>query len=78
MADIAMAAGFGSIRRFNAVMQRTYARRAAESTRDIPVLFMTAKADEAFDSGAAQGVIAKPFELGGLADEVAARLGWSS
>jgi AraC family transcriptional regulator of adaptative response / DNA-3-methyladenine glycosylase II len=26
MADIAMAAGFGSIRRFNAVMQRTYAR----------------------------------------------------
>ena len=33
MADIAMAAGFGSIRRFNAVMRRTYGRTPTELRR---------------------------------------------
>lgn len=52
--------------------------RASEATRDIPVLYLTAKADEAFDAGDAQGVLAKPFDIGSLAGDVAGALGWES
>ena len=52
--------------------------REREETSGIPVLFLTAKADEAFDSSGAQGVIAKPFDMATLAEDVAAALGWMS
>jgi CheY-like chemotaxis protein len=51
--------------------------REGEATRDIPVLFLTAKEGAAFDAGEAQGVLAKPFDLGSLAGDVAAALGWA-
>jgi CheY-like chemotaxis protein len=55
--------------------------RAAEPTRDIPVVFLTARAEdderrELRELGAA-GVIAKPFDPAGLAGQVAETLGWS-
>jgi two-component system alkaline phosphatase synthesis response regulator PhoP len=55
--------------------------RSEEPTRDIPVVFLTAKAEdtdrrELEDLGAA-GVIAKPFDPGELAGQVAQTLGWS-
>jgi CheY-like chemotaxis protein len=52
--------------------------RAGEATREIPVLFLTARESGAFDPGDAQGVIAKPFEIGTLAGDVAAALGWQA
>lgn len=52
--------------------------RSDEATRDIPVLYLTAKADEAFDAGDAQGVLAKPFDVGSLAGAVADALGWET
>ena len=52
--------------------------RAGETTREIPVLFLTARAEEDFAAGAAQGVLAKPFDIGSLAQDVAAALGWDT
>ncbi|MFL5844697.1 MAG: response regulator [Solirubrobacteraceae bacterium] len=52
--------------------------RAQEATRDVPVLFLTAKEEGAFTAGDAQGVIAKPFDIGSLAGDVAAALGWDA
>jgi CheY-like chemotaxis protein len=51
--------------------------REREATRDIPVLYLTAKAEGAIDLSGAQGVIAKPFEMASLAGDVAAALGWA-
>lgn len=54
--------------------------KASESTKDIPVLFLTAKlqaADvERFRELGAEGVLSKPFDPMSLPDEVAAALGW--
>ena len=52
--------------------------REQATTREIPVLYLTAKTDDGFDATGAQGVIAKPFEIGSLAGEVAAALGWET
>jgi len=59
---------------------QTLARlRAQDETRDTPVLYLTAKADdEHFDADGAQGVLAKPFDIGSLAGDVAAALGWQT
>lgn len=56
------------------------ALRAQESTRGIPVVFLTAKAQmreraQLADLGAA-GVLAKPFDPTTLGDDLAALLGW--
>jgi CheY-like chemotaxis protein len=56
--------------------------RADETTRSIPVVFLTAKvqaADQRFlrELGA-EGMIAKPFDPLLLADEISRVLGWSS
>ena len=54
--------------------------RADASTRDIPVVFLTAKVQAAdrrrFDELGVAAVIAKPFDPLTLADEVRAALGW--
>jgi CheY-like chemotaxis protein len=54
--------------------------REDESTREIPVIFLTAQADEADRARLAElevaGVIAKPFEPTGLAAQVSELLGW--
>jgi CheY-like chemotaxis protein len=54
--------------------------KASESTKDIPVLFLTAKlqaADvERFRELGAEGVLSKPFDPMSLPDEVASALGW--
>ncbi len=57
---------------------QTLARlRAQDATRDVPVLYLTAKDQGGLDLGDAQGVIAKPFDVGTLAEQVSAALGWS-
>jgi CheY-like chemotaxis protein len=48
--------------------------REGEETREIPVVFLTAREDA--DATGAQGVIPKPFAVGELADAVADALGW--
>lgn len=50
--------------------------RADEATRDIPVLFMTARDEGELDLAGAQGVIPKPFAVDRLAGQVADALGW--
>lgn len=65
MADVALAAGFGSVRRFNAVMRRTYARTPRELRRT-PV------------SGGGTGIVLKlpfvaPYDWDGVAGYLAAR-----
>lgn len=50
--------------------------RADDDTRDIPVLFLTARAEESVDTAGAAGVIPKPFDLATLADQVRSSLGW--
>lgn len=50
--------------------------RGREATRETPVLFLTAKAEDGIDLSDAQGVIAKPFDIATLAGDVAAALGW--
>lgn len=50
--------------------------REQEATRDIPVLFLTARAEAEIEAGAA-GVIGKPFHVATLADQVRAALGWA-
>ena len=50
--------------------------RSNDATREIPVLFLTAKAEEALAGSDAQGVLAKPFDVGALAGAVSAALGW--
>ena len=56
--------------------------QADEGTREIPVIFLTAKVQAAdrrrFDELGVAAVIAKPFDPLTLADEVAAALGWSA
>jgi CheY-like chemotaxis protein len=51
-----------------------------EATADIPVVFLTAKAQSADRAGltalGAHGIITKPFDPLSLADELAAVLGW--
>ena len=59
----------------------TFERLQADpSTREIPVVFLTAKVQAAdrrrFDELGVAGVIAKPFDPLTLADEVAQALGW--
>lgn len=49
---------------------------ANAATREIPVLFLTAKED-GFDADGAQGVLAKPFDMGTLPGLVEKALGWS-
>lgn len=51
--------------------------RDSAETSAIPVLFLTAKADGAFEATGAQGVIAKPFDMATLADDVSTALGWA-
>lgn len=55
--------------------------REDERTKDIPVLFLTAKARPAerdrLAGLAVAGVLAKPFDPMTLADQVRAALGWS-
>ena len=52
-----------------------------EETRDVPVVFLTAKTQarevEALRAMGAAGVLAKPFDPMTLADDVAAVLGWA-
>lgn len=60
----------------------TYARLQADAaTRDIPVIFLTAKVQatdrERFTELGVQGIIAKPFDPLELANEVSRLLGWS-
>jgi CheY-like chemotaxis protein len=50
--------------------------RADESTQNIPVLFLTAKSEDSVPAEGAQGVLAKPFDVGSLAGDLAATLGW--
>ncbi len=54
--------------------------RTNEATRDIPVIFLTAKAQTREQRGfrelGAQGVISKPFDPLTLADQVSEILGW--
>jgi CheY-like chemotaxis protein len=56
--------------------------RADETTRDIPVVFLTAKARPAERDRLAglsvSGVLAKPFDPLLLADQLRATLGWES
>jgi CheY-like chemotaxis protein len=52
--------------------------RAQDATRETPVLYLTAKADGGFDAADAQGVLAKPFDMGTFAADVAAALGWET
>jgi CheY-like chemotaxis protein len=55
------------------------ALREDPATRDVPVVFLTAKAQAGERrrlEDLAAGVIAKPFDPVGLAGEVAERLGW--
>jgi CheY-like chemotaxis protein len=57
--------------------------RADPQTADIPVVFLTALADAdeqrvELDALEADGVLAKPFDPGALADLVADVLGWSA
>ncbi len=55
------------------------ALRAQPATRDVPVVFLTAKVQPAERrrlEELASGVIAKPFDPVGLATEVAMKLGW--
>ncbi len=55
------------------------ALREQPATRDVPVVFLTAKVQPSERrrlEGLAAGVIAKPFDPMGLAAEVADRLGW--
>ncbi len=60
----------------------TYVRlQAEEATREIPVIFLTAKVQssdrERFAELGVQGVIAKPFDPLELAKEISRTLGWS-
>lgn len=54
--------------------------RESPATRDIPVIFMTAKAQSAdrrrFYALGAQGVITKPFDPITLADQISGFLAW--
>jgi two-component system alkaline phosphatase synthesis response regulator PhoP len=54
--------------------------QAAPATREVPVIFVTAKGQpsdlERFTALGVAGVIAKPFEIDALAGQVAAILGW--
>lgn len=51
--------------------------RANPSTRDIPVIFLTAEGGAAAPTGAGvQGAIRKPLDPDGLRDQVRALLGW--
>jgi CheY-like chemotaxis protein len=56
--------------------------QADESTRDIPVILLTAKLQvsgpQVWDDLAVAGVISKPFSPMSLADEVSAMLGWAT
>ena len=56
--------------------------RADPQTRDIPVIFMTAKVQaperRKLDSLGAKGIIPKPFDPTRLAAEIAGVLGWES
>ena len=56
--------------------------KADETTRDIPVILLTAKVlageRQAWDELAISGVIAKPFDPMGLPAEVSRMLGWTS
>jgi CheY-like chemotaxis protein len=52
--------------------------RADDATREVPVLYLTAKADDGFAGEGAQGVLAKPFDIGSLAGDVSAALGWET
>ena len=56
------------------------ALRAQDSTRDVPVVFLTAKAQvkekAQLQELGAIGVLAKPFDPMTLGDELAALLGW--
>jgi CheY-like chemotaxis protein len=59
----------------------TFARlRADETTRDIPVIFLTAKVQSterrSLEELGARGVIAKPFDPTRLAELVRSILGW--
>ena len=55
---------------------------ACPSTRSIPVVMMTATDADAFrsllDSVPARGLIAKPFEVAALGDQLRSLLGWSA
>jgi CheY-like chemotaxis protein len=55
--------------------------QADERTRDIPVVFLTAKVQQADQDGlralGARGVVAKPFDPLTLADSLSSELGWS-
>ena len=55
--------------------------KSQESTRDIPVLFLTAKLQpcerERYTELGAEGVLARPFDPMTLPNDVAAALGWS-
>jgi CheY-like chemotaxis protein len=57
------------------------ALRAQESTREVPVVFLTAKAQSreraALEELGAVGVLAKPFDPMTLGEELSALLGWS-
>jgi DNA-binding response OmpR family regulator len=54
--------------------------RDDDSTREVPVIFLTAQSDEADLARLAEldvaGVIAKPFDPAGLAAQVSELLGW--
>jgi CheY-like chemotaxis protein len=56
--------------------------QADESTRDIPVILLTAKLQvsgpQVWDDLAVAGVISKPFSPMSLAGEVSAMLGWAT
>jgi CheY-like chemotaxis protein len=51
--------------------------RAQDATRDVPVVFLTAGPAPETDDPAVAGTIAKPFDAGTLADQVAETLGWA-
>jgi CheY-like chemotaxis protein len=55
--------------------------QASDATRSIPVIFLTAKVQPSdrrkLNDLGPRGIIAKPFDPLGLADEVSALLGWS-
>lgn len=57
------------------------ALRAQESTREVPVVFLTAKAQlrerAELEQLGAVGVLAKPFDPMTLGEELSALLGWS-
>ena len=56
--------------------------RAAASTRDIPVVLLTAKVQasdiKCFESLGAAGILAKPFDPMTLASDVSRVLGWAA